>query len=984
MRNLQVRLAGPWPHRSTDVNRNIIFDRGTKGQICLTVLLTTVLGATISVIGFNWQFFHTAGFPATLRATLPWAMISAGLLLSVMLTVQKRTKNRAEDRINLLQMITNTIPCPIFYQDVNGIYLECNPAFETCAGRPKHEIIGKTAYDITPVELAEIYHKADLELLNAPGFKQYEAPFQGADGNLRDILFTKCAFSDSSGKTAGIVGVMLDITERKKTERILENSEATLRQIIDLVPHMIFVMDGDGNYLLVNRALAAGYNTTAEELTGKNHADLHQDRHEVERMSRDDREVMRSGKTLFIPEEAWTDARGKLHYLQTTKVPFHANDGNIHAVLGVAIDITERRQIENALRESEEMLRESEGLYRSVVENMQDVYYRTDKEGLITMVSPSASRMYGKPVEKIVGRNIEDFWIIPEERAKMLELIRRDGVVRDYEITGRGRDGLPVSVSVTSSYRRDRGGDILGVDGLIRDISQRKRAEKEHALLVRAIEQVAEAIIITDAKFNIQYANPAFERTTGYCGDEIFGMHTSVLKSDKHDKSFYRNLRETLSRGETWSGRITNRKKNGAAYDAEATGSAIRDDSGAISNYIAIHRDVTRELQLENQLRQAQKMEALGTLAGGIAHDFNNILGIIMGYTQLAIYDSNSGKPAVAKLDEVLTATHRAKELVKQILDFSRRSEQQKVLLRLGTIVKEAMRILRPSLPSTIEIMTEVSSKAAIMADPTQMHQVLMNLCTNAAYAMEEKGGILEVALADIELDAGSSVTGKDLPPGHYVQLRVRDSGHGIDPSIIDSIFDPFFTTKENGKGTGLGLSVVHGVVQSHEGAIGVESAPGKGSLFTVLFPVIKTDLAPREEREPLTLPRGFERVLVVDDEPVLAEMTQQMLAELGYNAVFRTNGIEALEAFRRRQGDSAFDLVITDMTMPHFTGIELARAVSALRPEVPVILMTGYSEKIDADRAGEMGIEGFLLKPVTIKKLAATARAVLDRKNAS
>ncbi|MGC8492736.1 MAG: PAS domain S-box protein [Syntrophobacteraceae bacterium] len=978
------------------MNRKRIVVRGTRGQVCLAVLTATILGAMISFAGFTWKIPHPLGFAATLQEALLPALFSA-LFSAVFLALiaagfhpialsgQKRKKNSAEEQINLLQTIINTIPCPIFYKDAEGLYLGCNPAFEHFMGLSEHAITGKTVYDIAPGELADIYHKADLELLNAPGVQQYETSVLHADGSLHDVLFTKAAFSDLSGKTAGMVGVMLDITERKRTQRIAERNEATLRQIIDLVPHMIFVKDREGKFLLANRAVAARYSTTVEAITGKNQADVHENKEQLERILQNDRTVMESGKTLFIPEESYVDANGELHYLQATKVPFHTNGENVEAVLGIAIDITERKRIENALRQSEEMLRESEALYRSVVENIEDVFYRTDKDGFITMASPSAFRYYGAPLEQLIGKHIGDFWVYPEERAQMLQQMARDGVVRDYEVSIRKWDGSPAFVSVTSSLRKDRQGNILGIEGIIRDITQRKKADEEHALLVRAIEQVDEAIIITDPNWKIQFANPAFERLTGYSREEAVGMHTRDLKSDKHDKGFYRKVRDTLLRGDTWTGRITNRKKNGATYDAVGTASAIRDSSGAISNYISIHRDITRELQLENQLRQSQKMEALGTLAGGIAHDFNNILGIIMGYTQLAMNDSGSPPPAfTTRLEKVLQATYRAKELVQQILAFSRRTEQQKIPLQPGTIVKEAMLILRPSLPSTIEIKTEVASNAAILADPTQMHQVLMNLCTNAAHAMEEKGGVLEVALADIQLTAEHSLSHKGLQPGRYVQLTVRDSGQGIDPSIMESIFDPFFTTKEPGKGTGLGLSVVHGVVKSHGGAIRVESEPGKGSTFSVLFPVMQNDCVPVQEAESIAPACGLERVLVVDDEPVLAEMVQQMLTELGYAAVSKTSALQALDAIRNQPAQKPFDLVITDMTMPRVTGVELARELSSLHPEIPIILMTGYSEKIDAEKAVKMGISSFLQKPVSLNKMAKTIREVLDQRKAS
>jgi len=384
--------------------------------------------------------------------------------------------------------------------------------------------------------------------------------------------------------------------------------------------------------------------------------------------------------------------------------------------------------------------------------------------------------------------------------------------------------------------------------------------------------------------------------------------------------------------------------------------------------------------RLKAQLRQAQKMEALGTLAGGIAHDFNNMLAIIMGYTQLLLLEKDAGSDEHGQLNEVLKACRRAKNLVQQILAFSRQSDEKKQPLQVGLIVKEALKMLRATLPSTINVITKVTSEDVVLADPTQIHQVLMNLCTNAAHAMQEDGGTLEVSLTSAMLTLEDITSLPDLKPGPHVKLTVKDSGCGISPAILDRIFDPFFTTKEKGVGTGLGLAVVYGILKSHGGTIEVSSIPGEGTTFHVFLPSIEK--APvKEEADSALLPRGWERVLVVDDEPVLAEATSQMLERLGYQVDIRINGIEALEAFRNQSEEKRFDLVITDMTMPHLTGIELAKELLKLDRNLPILLCTGFSRKVDAEKAARIGIKGFLMKPVVFGELAGMVRKALDEK---
>ncbi|MDR3568336.1 MAG: PAS domain S-box protein [Syntrophobacteraceae bacterium] len=476
---------------------------------------------------------------------------------------------------------------------------------------------------------------------------------------------------------------------------------------------------------------------------------------------------------------------------------------------------------------------------------------------------------------------------------------------------------------------------------------------------------------------------------TGYSSDELLGMHVEELTYPE-DREMDKVEFENLISGKSPIFHVEKRyvRKDGEPIWVNVNGALIRDSAGQPVKTVTTIEDITERKRLaeeqalaEAQLRQAQKLEALGTLAGGVAHDFNNILSIIMGYAELSKMETEPGSAMGENLQEILTASTRAKELVQQILAFSRRSEYQKLSLRLDTIVKDAMKILRPSLPSTIEIKTEGFSNSEVFADPTQMHQVLMNLCTNASHAMREKGGVLRVGLRDIALEA-EDTRSFTVKPGRYVELRVKDTGHGIDPRIIDSIFDPFFTTKKLGEGTGLGLSVVHGIVKGHGGAITVESMVDGGTAFTVLIPALEAANELKKEETAPPFSRGKERILVVDDEPSLAEMVRTMLSRFGYDAVSCTSATEALNIFRDRLEDKPFDLVVTDMTMPRLTGEDLAREISRLRPEVPVILMTGFSEKIDAEKAKWLGIRGFLMKPVVLNSLAALIRKLLEGAN--
>lgn len=385
----------------------------------------------------------------------------------------------------------------------------------------------------------------------------------------------------------------------------------------------------------------------------------------------------------------------------------------------------------------------------------------------------------------------------------------------------------------------------------------------------------------------------------------------------------------------------------------------------------------SERIELQHHLQRSQKLEALGTLAAGIAHDFNNILGAMIGYAELALLNTPEGSKAGDSIGMVLKAGERAKELVKQILAFSRQTEEERKPIQVSHIVKEVLKFMRASLPSTIEIRQQFDADiGVILADPVQMHQVLMNLCTNAHHAMMEKGGVLDVRLTSVQVEPEHPAALPDLKPGPYVRVTVKDTGHGMDAATVTRIFDPYFTTKEKGVGTGLGLAVVHGIVQKHGGGVTVQSEPGRGTVFDLYFPIIQSEqISESPGRE--DLPRGHEKVLLVDDDQLHLEVVQRTLEYLGYQVEARMSSLDALAHFST--DPHRYDLVVTDMTMPAMTGDKLAVELMRIRPGIPVVLCTGYSEKAMEENARAMGIRAFVMKPVLIAQMARAVRDALD-----
>jgi PAS domain S-box-containing protein len=493
------------------------------------------------------------------------------------------------------------------------------------------------------------------------------------------------------------------------------------------------------------------------------------------------------------------------------------------------------------------------------------------------------------------------------------------------------------------------------------------------------LDTIQTGITVVDAdSFAILYANPAAARMFGAPIETILGRDShDVLGPSEGDRCLIGQLGREMESAERVLRTLDGR-------DVPVLKSVSRTVLQGRECYLESFTDLSEQKriedekeQLERQLRQAQKLQALGTLAGGIAHDFNNILTAVLGYAQLGLRDlAGTGEPLYAKLDAIYHAGQRAKDLVAQILAFSRMQEKVRLPLTIGPIIKEVTKLLRSSLPPDIEVRTDIRTQRVVLADATEIHQVVMNLCTNAYHAMEECGGVLEIVLDEVHLDQVGKPPDADLLPGEYARLTISDTGCGISSVIIDRVFEPYFTTKSKTKGTGLGLAVTHGIVKDHHGAITVTSQVGQGTLFTVFFPIVD-DPETTDLMVPPPLPQGSESVLLVDDESVLVEMEQEMLEDLGYRVTGIVGGPAALEVFRQSPGN--FDLVITDLDMPVLSGVRLAEALTRIRPGIPILLCTGFSEGFDEEKGEDLGIRRVLMKPLTIEDLALAAREALN-----
>jgi PAS domain S-box-containing protein len=774
------------------------------------------------------------------------------------------------------------------------------------------------------------------------------------------------------GKVFGISVSGKDVTESKRAEEALVESEARFRGLVENATVGIYRTTPEGRIVMANAALARMLGCeNFDQLVVRN---LEKEGFEPDYPRRAFRERLERDGEVRGLEAAWTRQDGSVIFVRESARAVRGESGEVLYYDGIVEDITTRKRAE------EELIKERY-LLHTLMDNLPDVIYFKDLESRFTRINLALAKEFGLThPSQAVGKT--DFDFFTPEHAKDAyrdeqEIIRTGQPVVGKEEVETWPDGRVTWASTTKMPLRDAQGNIVGSFGVSRDITERKRAEAEHAQLITAIEQSADGVLITNTRGEIEYVNPAFTRTTGYSREEVLGQTPRMLKSGLQEPAFYQQLWSTILQGENWRGEVVNRRKGGGLYTEELNIAPVRNPRGEITHFIATIHDVTEHKSLEAQLQQKAKMEAVGRLAGGVAHDFNNLLTVINGYAEILKDEFASDTKSSAYLKEIFGAGERAASLTRQLLAFSRRQVLAPQILDLNEVVSNLEKMLRRLIGEDIKLHTLLHpSLGRVKADPGQVEQIIMNLVVNARDAMP-LGGNLTIGTANVELSEDYARSHPTVKPGPHVMLAVGDTGIGMTPETQAHIFEPFFTTKERGEGTGLGLSTVYGIVKQSGGSIWVYSEPGQGSVFKIYLPTVSESRSavapPKKELHPAL---GTETILVVEDEGGVRSLIELALASSGYKVLTTAEPESALAVCAKHDGP--IHLLLTDVIMPKMSGPVMAEKVAALRPGIKVLYMSGYTDDAIVHHGVLTQEMPFIQKPFSPLALRKKIREVL------
>jgi PAS domain S-box-containing protein len=860
-------------------------------------------------------------------------------------------------------------------------------------GKREEDLLGTPIDDLIRGEtidgLQEVAERIRRARSERDGTTQHETESTRAHGHRVAILWRHTPVMDADGNAVGVVSVGNDITELKRAEQARQESDAMFRAIFEHSPMAIVVnRTRDGTFVAVNPTFLRTIGRAEGDVIGKTSVDVG-----VQESAAAQEAVgtlLRAGGRIDAALVRGRGPDGDVIHGLFSSVAIRVADELL--ALSMGIDVTDRVRAEDALRASQAMLA------RIINAIPQGVFWK-DTAGVYQGCNESFAKFAGaRSREDVIGKNDD---LLPwskadaDKHAADDREVQRSAQPRYHVLEALRRvDGTDLWVSTTKIPLTDTDGRVVGILGIWDDVTEQKQDEDRRRVderrLSMAVSAAADAVWEYDVMTGRMYCSPRWYAMLGY--------------EDKTCATTYESWRQLChpedlaSRDERVASVLAGKDSPGYQVDIRmkaadgswrwilARGNVVERDADGKPRLVAgTSTDITEkkraeetEARLQSQLREAQKLEALGTLAGGVAHDFNNLLAAIIGYTEAAFEAVGDRPRAQSDLAQVLKACARATDLTRQVLAFGRRARHDRGPVQLGDVVTEVATLLRSTLPAAVELETTVPADLPlVLADASQMHQVVMNLATNGAHAMRPHGGHLAIGLETREVREGSADSHLELRPGPHVKLTVRDTGHGMGPDILGRVFEPFFTTKKPGEGTGLGLSVVHGIVREHQGGICVESEQGRGSLFSVYLPALlaKEELPERATGE---LARGaHQRILVVDDEEALCVLLGRMLENLGYRPTVLSAPHKALAVFRECPQD--FDLLITDLNMPGMGGLDLASAVAAVRPGFPVLVTTGYPGAVTAEVAREHGVVDIIPKPVSLMRLSQDVRAALE-----
>ena len=927
---------------------------------------------------------------------------SNGQVVSVLegitdITERKKEEIAIQQERKFLKKLLETSPVGIAVVNKDGQISQANSFAEKTLGLTRADIYNRSYND--PVWRITDFagnaypeEKLPFQIVKLTGEPVHgiEHAIEWPDGKRVLLSINAAPLFDNNGNFDGMVSVITDVTEGEQTADKLKESEKKYRLIAENMADIITTLDMNLRFTYISPSIKRLRGFTVKEALEQTidqimtpvsfqiTAKAFEEELRLEATATADPDRVRVLELELYKKD------GSTIWAENTLSFIRDDNQKPAGILVISRDITERRQAEETLRKNEALLREAQ---------------RVAKIGHWELDAPSGTPVWSEEIFHIFGldpKTSEPSFaahetIIHEADWPVLRQSIQDlstgGISFDIEFRIVRPDGEIRWMRAKGSAEKGANGAVARMFGTAQDITDHKTVEEalsqSRERFSLAMEATKDGIWDWNLTSGDIYCSPGLTAMLGYEPSNIIENvddWQNLIYSEDRQKAYQANLDCVNGLTDSFEVEYRMKTKGGTLKWILGRGQAVRDASGKAVRMIGTHQDITEKKQTEEALRQAHKREATGTLAGGIAHEFNNMLGIIIGNTELAIDDIPEWNPAADCIQEIRSAALRAKDVVRKLLSVARKTPESRKPVNIRMIIDESLELLRKTIPASIDIhSTLVCTTEMISADPADISQVLINLCTNSVHAMDNGKGVLEVALENITLTPRSAARFEDIGPGDYVRLKVSDDGEGISPDIIDRIFDPYFTTKDVDEGLGMGLAVVQGIVKKHDGAIKIESEIGQGTITEVLFPRIEEPPVAYKQEAPL--PTGTERILFVDDETSLVKMVTQMLTRAGYEVIGKTSSTDALKTFRQRP--ESFDLVISDMTMPEMTGDELAMEVIQICPDMPIIICTGHSERMDEEKARGLGIKAFAMKPLTKSGLIKTVRKILDQAKA-